>query len=86
MNFEPSKDVTIYDTARELNISERASGFRPSDLGGNLQWLKPELVCEVNFAEVTEDGIFRQASFKGMRTDKKAQEVIREILQDTQRR
>jgi len=65
-------------------ISERASGFRPSDLGQNLQWLKPELVCEVNFAEVTEDGIFRQASFKGMRTDKKAQEVVLEVPQDTQ--
>jgi len=65
--------------------AERASGFRPSDLGENLQWLKPELVCEVNFAEVTEDGIFRQASFKGMRTDKKAREVILEVPQDTQK-
>jgi bifunctional non-homologous end joining protein LigD len=64
--------------------SERASGFRPSDLGQNLQWLKPELVCEVNFAEVTEDGIFRQASFKGLRTDKKAKEVVLEVPQDTQ--
>jgi bifunctional non-homologous end joining protein LigD len=30
------------------------------------------------FAEVTSDGVFRQASFKGMRTDKKAKDVILE--------
>src|ERR1700753_4378386 len=40
--------------------------------------LKPELVCEVGFAEVTSDGVFRQASFKGMRTDKNAKDVVLE--------
>src|SRR5690606_28543789 len=41
-------------------------------------WLKPELVCEVAFAEITNDGVFRHPSFKGMRDDKKAKDVIRE--------
>ncbi|MBS0032455.1 DNA ligase D [Chitinophaga sp. 22321] len=35
-------------------------------------WLKPELVCEVKFAETTADGILRQPIFLGLREDKKA--------------
>jgi bifunctional non-homologous end joining protein LigD len=35
-------------------------------------WLKPELVCEVKFAETTSDGILRQPIFIGLREDKKA--------------
>jgi len=46
--------------------------------GEEFTWLKPELVCEVNFAEITKEGLFRQASFKGMRIDKNAPDVILE--------
>jgi len=35
-------------------------------------WLKPELVCEVKFAETTTEGILRQPIFLGLREDKKA--------------
>ncbi len=35
-------------------------------------WLKPELVCEVKFAEWTSDNILRQPIFKGLRNDKHA--------------
>ncbi|HEY5896487.1 MAG TPA: DNA ligase D [Burkholderiales bacterium] len=34
-----------------------------------IQWVKPQLVCEVAFAERTDDGILRQASFMGLRED-----------------
>src|SRR5256885_119600 len=40
--------------------------------------VKPELVCEIAFAEVTSDGVFRHPSFQGMRIDKKAKEVVHE--------
>ncbi|HEX8376471.1 MAG TPA: DNA ligase D [Pedobacter sp.] len=62
---------------------DKPSRFRPKRLGAKPTWLKPELVCEVAFAEVTTEGIFRQASFKGMRTDKKASEIILETPKDT---
>jgi bifunctional non-homologous end joining protein LigD len=62
---------------------DKPSRFRPQRLGAKPTWLKPELVGEVAFAEVTSDGVFRQASFKGMREDKKATDVILETPKDT---
>lgn len=61
----------------------KPSRFRPNPPKANATWLKPELVCEVSFAEVTEDGVFRHPSFEGMRTDKNAKEVVREQAEHT---
>jgi bifunctional non-homologous end joining protein LigD len=41
-------------------------------------WVKPTIVCEVNFAEWTDDKKLRQPSFKGIRKDKSAKEVVME--------
>lgn len=41
-------------------------------------WVKPELVCQVRFTEWTEDGMLRHPVFLGLRTDKRAREVVRE--------
>jgi len=42
-------------------------------------WVKPQLVCEVEFTEWTPDGSLRHPSFKGLREDKQAKSIIREI-------
>jgi bifunctional non-homologous end joining protein LigD len=34
-----------------------------------IRWVKPQLVCEVAYAERTDDGVLRQASFMGLRED-----------------
>jgi bifunctional non-homologous end joining protein LigD len=44
----------------------------------NATWVKPQLVCEVAFAEWTKNGQLRQPIFKGMRIDKSSKEVVRE--------
>lgn len=43
-----------------------------------VRWVRPELVANVEFAEWTDSGKLRQASFKGLREDKDPQEVRRE--------
>lgn len=40
-----------------------------------ITWLEPELVAEIKFAEWTEENLLRQASFKGLRTDKNPREI-----------
>lgn len=41
-------------------------------------WIKPELVAQVAFAGWTQDDLIRQSSFKSLREDKPATDVIRE--------
>lgn len=42
------------------------------------QWVDPELVAEVAFADWTKSGRLRAPSYKGLRNDKDATEVVRE--------
>lgn len=67
----------------ELPDVNKPSRFRPNPPKAKATWLKPELVCEVAFTEVTSDGVFRHPSFKGMRIDKKAKDVRREAAVET---
>ncbi|KQN35002.1 DNA ligase [Pedobacter sp. Leaf41] len=62
----------------ELPDVNKPSRFRPNPPKAKATWLKPELVCEVAFTEITDDGVFRHPSFQGMREDKKAADVVRE--------
>jgi bifunctional non-homologous end joining protein LigD len=51
----------------------------PGTAGKGALWVRPELVAEVQFSTWTADKLVRQASFKGLREDKKAAEVRREV-------
>jgi bifunctional non-homologous end joining protein LigD len=44
-------------------------------------WVIPQLVAEIRFAEWTQEGILRQPSFQGLRTDKPATAIGRERAQ-----
>lgn len=52
--------------------------FRPNPPNATASWLKPELVCEVEFTEITDDGVFRHPSFVALREDKNASQVTLE--------
>ena len=41
-------------------------------------WVRPSLVAEVKFAEWTSKGELRQPVYLGLRSDKKARDVVRE--------
>ncbi len=53
----------------------KPSRFNPKPAKADVTWLKPKLVCEVSFAEMTTDGVMRHPSFEGMRVDKPAKDV-----------
>jgi len=50
--------------------------------GEKITWLEPRLVAEIKFAEWTENNLLRQASFKGLRTDKAPGDISREKVAD----
>lgn len=74
-------DKSPFDVIPDVN---KPSRFRPNPPKAKATWLKPELVCEVAFTEVTSDGVFRHPSFQGMRIDKVAREVVRETEVETE--
>lgn len=65
-----------FETEPDVNKPTR---YTRKDLNAAVTWLKPRLVCEVNIAEFTKEGIVRQASFKGMREDKNPEDIMLEI-------
>jgi len=74
--FKPLITKTIpFSSLPDIN---KPSRFRPNPPHATATWLKPELVCEVSFTEMTTDGVMRHPSFEGMRIDKPAHEVILE--------
>jgi bifunctional non-homologous end joining protein LigD len=44
-----------------------------------VSWIKPSLVAQIKFAEWTHDGLLRQPVFLGLRQDKPAKKVVREV-------
>ncbi|WP_242127895.1 DNA ligase D [Sphingobium sp. Sx8-8] len=50
----------------------------PRSEARGVQWVRPDLVAEIAFAEFTADNVVRHASFLGLREDKPAQAVRRE--------
>jgi bifunctional non-homologous end joining protein LigD len=54
----------------------KPSRFRPNPPKAEVTWVKPELVAEITYRTVSPDGSFRHPSFKGIREDKEAKEVV----------
>ena len=63
--------------ALEVDKSPLAKAPPAADVRG-AHWLKPELMCEVAFAEMTRQGVIRHSVFHGLRSDKPAQAITHE--------
>ncbi|WP_242692020.1 DNA ligase D [Aridibaculum aurantiacum] len=57
----------------------KPSRFRPNPPKADVTWVKPEVVCEISYRQRTKDGAIRHPSFKGLREDKSASEVVMEV-------
>src|SRR5262249_28068425 len=61
-----------------LQVSRaRVEQVRP-EMRRGVYWVRPELVCEVEFLAWTRDNVLRQPSFQGLREDKNPREIVRE--------
>lgn len=74
-------DRVLDDLAAKLGAHERKTppleGVPSADARG-AHWVRPELVGEVEFAEWTGPGRLRQPSWRGLRPDKRPDQVVRE--------
>jgi bifunctional non-homologous end joining protein LigD len=61
---------------REVPDYNKPSRFRPNPPKATVTWVKPEIVCEISYREKTKDGAVRHPSFKGLREDKNARDVV----------
>ncbi|MES2165198.1 MAG: DNA ligase D [Pseudomonadota bacterium] len=72
---------TLRDIKHKMDkLAVDKSPFAPNrDIDRKAHWGKPALVAEVSFGEWTHSGSIRLAVFKGLRKDKKAEAIVREV-------
>ncbi|PAU51008.1 DNA ligase D [Pseudomonas sp. PICF141] len=70
----------IYEQLKPLQTKKPSVVNPPSGFEAKgVHWLKPTLLAEVAFAEMTKDGSVRHAVFHGLRDDKPAEEITVEL-------
>lgn len=76
-------EAHLKDIYKQLKpLIQKDSPFKNPPKGNEaVTWVKPQLVCEVSFAEWTKGNHMRQPIFQGLRTDKSAKEIKKEIPQ-----
>ena len=75
--FDQTTLKSLYGTMEPLRTGKKP--FDQKVKGENVTtWLSPTLVGEVKFTEWTSEGEMRHPAFLGLRTDKRALDVIRE--------
>jgi len=79
--FTQKTHRTIRDRLEKLRGSRRPFAEMPAGTGKGAIWVKPGLVAQVSFSNWTADNLVRQASFKGLREDKPAKSVVREMAE-----
>ncbi|ELX08055.1 putative DNA ligase-like protein [Janthinobacterium sp. HH01] len=73
--------ATLRDVKSKMDkLAATHSPFAPNrEIERKAHWLKPEMVAEVSFGEWTHAGSIRHAVFKGLRKDKQAGAIVREM-------
>ncbi|MHB8772694.1 MAG: non-homologous end-joining DNA ligase [Syntrophales bacterium] len=75
--FGAAKLAELHEKLRPL-IRKRCPFRREPETNTPVTWVKPELVCEVQFSGWTAEGMMRQPVFLRLRSDKSPREVVAE--------
>src|SRR5690554_254795 len=73
--FNEQTQKELFEKFRPLKVEKKPFIEKINLKGRKPHWLKPELICEVTFAEFTKTGSLRHPSFKGLRSDKIPSEI-----------
>lgn len=77
--FNESSLYDIHQKMKKIISKENPFTTHPKGIT-RATWVKPILVCEVEFSEWTQEGNLRHPSFKGLRKDKNPKRIKREIV------
>ena len=78
--FGNDEIVRLMATMEPLEQAEPTVQAPRAEVRG-AHWLKPRLVAEIAYTEVTKDGTLRHPSYLGLRADKKPEAVVLEVEQ-----
>ena len=85
--FTAATAEVLFKRLERIRISSSPFDKRLSaEEARQVRYVRPELVAEVEFRAWTAGGILRHASFRGLREDKPAREIVRETPPKTRRR
>ncbi len=82
--FNAQSSIDLIKRLRQLKTTNNPFGapLAPGRWRGPrppTQWVKPQLVVEVEYRRWPTGGLMHQSAYKGLRTDKPPRDVIREI-------
>ncbi|MFV3330999.1 DNA ligase D [Pseudomonas sp. NY15437] len=69
----------IHEQLKPLQVKRPPVANPPTGVDARgVQWLRPQLLAEVAYAQMTRDGIIRHSVFHGLRDDKPASAIVHE--------
>jgi bifunctional non-homologous end joining protein LigD len=77
--FSDATLKTIYKLLEVLVVDKSPLQVMPKERIPQVTWVKPKLVCNISYSEITSDGSVRHPVFLGLRADKKVNTVKLEI-------
>jgi bifunctional non-homologous end joining protein LigD len=77
--FSDATLKTIHKQLEALVVDKSPLQVMPKEKIPQVTWVKPKLVCNISYSEITSDGSVRHPVFLGLRADKNAKSVSIEL-------
>jgi bifunctional non-homologous end joining protein LigD len=82
--FGEREQEELWPELQKRTIAKPAAEGIPREILRDAKFVRPELIAEIAFRGWTHDEVVRQASYKGLRNDKKAADVVAEKPKHTE--